>query len=281
MHTIINRESNGSKNPKILKSLEHFASERIRALSLYLAPHRTSKAGNTCAHASPGCAAACISDSQQQGFGRIFGGVFEARKRRTELFFADRRAFLQLYQSELLAECLTARRTGEAVYIRDNMGSDIDWTRLAEKYGIDLFGELGTHPHSDLLRKVVHYNYSKDLKRTLRPRPQNDYITFSRSETNNASCLKALDAGHSVAVVFSSGPEFYGSKRQYLTTLPPEARLPGSSQLFRVVDGDQHDFRHRDPAGPLIVGLRMKGDALQVAAALQSGFALRVEGGDQ
>lgn len=274
--TVITRETSDSKNPKILKSLAHFASENIRALSVYLAPHRTSGVGNTCNHASDGCRDACIADSRQQGHGRIFPGVFEARKRRTELYFADRKAFLELYLNELVSECLQAKRTGETVYIRDNMGSDIDWTRLCELYEVDLFGEFCTHPHADLLRKVSHYNYSKDLKRTLRTRPANDHITFSRSETNNAACLKVLDAGHNVAVVFSGGPEFYGSKKQYLTELPPEIRLPDSSQLWKVIDGDAHDFRHRDPAGPCIVGLRMKGDALQVKAALNSGFAIRV-----
>ena len=273
---VITRSSESERNPKIRKSLAHFATENIRALSVYLTPHRTSGAGNTCNHASDGCREACVSDARQQGYGRIFPGVFEARKRRTELYFADRKAFLELYVAELVSECLQAQRTGETVYIRDNMGSDIDWPRLCELYEVDLFGEFCTHPHSDLLRKVQHYNYSKDLKRTLRLRPANDHITFSRSETNNTSCLKALDAGHNVATVFSGGPEFYGSKRQYLTELPSEIRLPDSSQLFRVIDGDEHDFRHRDPSGPCIVGLRMKGDSLQVAAALNSGFAIRV-----
>jgi hypothetical protein len=271
---IITSAADTSQNPKIRKSLEHFPELAARVLSVYLTPSNTGGV-NLCPHASPGCVDACISDSQKQGFGRIFGTVFQSRWERTQRYRKDRKRFLQDMTEELRRQQRLASRRGETVFIRDNMGSDIDWHRLSEIHEIDYFGDLGVHPE---LARVIHYNYTKDLKRLLRRRPANDYLCFSRSETNHQQCLEALEAGHNVAVVFSQGPEFYGSQRQYLTVLPDSWKPEGAAQSYPVIDGDAHDFRHLDPSGPCIVGLRMKGDRLQVAAAIQSGFAVLTEG---
>lgn len=272
---IITNAKDTRQNPKIRKSLEHFPQLSARVLSVYLAPANTGGV-NVCGHSSPGCRDVCIGDSQKQGFGKIFGTVFQSRWERTQRFRADRKRFLEDMTGELLRQQWLASRFGETVMIRDNMGSDVDWARLSEIHAVDYYGDFGIFPE---LAKVQHYNYTKDLKRLLRRRPANDYLTFSRSETNHLQCLKALEAGHNVAVVFSQGPEYYGSQRQYLTTLPEVWKPEGTSQSYRVIDGDAHDFRHLDPDGPVIVGLRMKGDRLQVAAAIQSGFAVLTEGG--
>lgn len=272
--SIITSTKDTRKNPKIRKSLEFFPELSARVLSVYLTPAHTGGV-NLCPHSSPGCAAACVSDSRQQGFGRIFGTVFQARWERTQRFRADRKRFLEDMTEELRRQQRIASRFGETVMIRDNMGSDVDWHRLSEIHAVDYYGEFGIFPE---LSRVQHYNYTKDLRRLLRRRPANDYLTFSRSETNHRACLTALENGHNVAVVFSQGPEFYGSKRQYLTTLPETWKPEGTNQTFRVIDGDAHDFRHLDPDGPVIVGLRMKGDRLQVQAALASGFAVLTEG---
>lgn len=272
---IITNAKDTRQNPKIRKSLDFFPTLAARVLSVYLAPASTGGV-NVCGHSSTGCRDVCVSDSQRQGFGRIFGTVFQARWERTQRYKADRKRFLEDMTEELRRQQMLAQRFGETVFIRDNMGSDVDWHRLSEIHQVDYFGDFGIFPE---LSKVIHYNYTKDLKRLLRRRPANDYLTFSRSETNHRACLTALESGHNVAVVFSQGPEFYGSQRQYLTTLPDSWKPDGTSQRFPVIDGDAYDFRHLDPAGPLIVGLRMKGDRLQVQAALQSGFAVLTEGG--
>lgn len=271
---IITNAAETRQNPKIRKSLEFFPELSARVLSVYLTPASTGGV-NLCPHASSGCAAACISDSRTQGFGRIFGTVFQSRWERTQRFRQDRKRFLEDMTQELRRQQRLAQRFGQTVMIRDNMASDVDWHRLSEIHQVDYYGEFGVFPE---LSRVTHYNYTKDLKRLLRRRPANDYLTFSRSETNHRQCLHALEAGHNVAVVFSQGPEFYGTKRQYLTELPDSWKPQGTNQTFRVIDGDAHDFRHLDPQGPVIVGLRMKGDRLQVAAAIQSGFAVLTEG---
>lgn len=274
--SIIGSAADTAQNPKIRKSLEHFPGLTARVLSVYLTPSNTGGV-NLCPHASPGCASACVSDSRTQGYGRVFGTVFQSRLERTQRFRKDRKRFLEDMTEELRRQQMLASRRGETVFIRDNMGSDVDWHRLSEIHQVDYFGEFGVFPE---LAKVQHYNYTKDLRRLLRRRPENDYLTFSRSETNHWQCLHALEAGHNIAVVFSQGAEFYGTKKQYLTTLPDSWKPDGTNQTFRVIDGDAHDFRHLDPAGPVIVGLRMKGDRFQVAAAIQSGFAVLTERGN-
>ena len=273
--SIITGAKETRQNPKIRKSLEHFPQLAARPLSVYLTPANTGGV-NLCPHSSPGCVDACISDSKRQGFGRIFGTVFQSRWERTQRFRKDRKRFMEDMTQELLRQQRLAQRFGEIVTIRDNMGSDVDWHRLAEIHEVDYYGDFGVYPE---LARVQHYNYTKDLRRLLRRRPVNDYLTFSRSEANHRACLTALENGHNVAVVFSQGPEFYGSQRQYLTELPETWKPEGTAQTYRVIDGDLHDFRHLDPDGPCIVGLRMKGDRLQVQAAIQSGFAVLTEGG--
>jgi hypothetical protein len=66
----------------------------------------------------------------------------------------------------------------------------------------------------------------------------------------------ALNAGHNVAVVFSTKKGF---------------DLPSEYKGKKVIDGDKHDLRFLDPKG-VIVGLRAKGPARQD----ESGFVIHV-----
>jgi hypothetical protein len=81
--------------------------------------------------------------------------------------------------------------------------------------------------------------------------PPNYYLTFSRSELNEAECLQVLRAGGNVACVFETMPETW--------------------QGYRVIDGDNHDLRHLDPRG-VVVGLSPKGRKAKRDA---SGFVIR------
>lgn len=271
-------EETRSRNPKIAKSVAHFAELNLRVLSVYLTPARTGPV-NTCTHHTRSCEAICVSDSRHHGFGRLYGNVFNPRRDRTERFARDIGQFVSDFAQELRRATRLASRTGQQIIIRPNMGSDIDWPALATTYSIDLFGERGVFPE---LASIQHYGYTKDGRRVLRKRPPNDYLVFSRAETksNQAWALRCLAAGHNVAVVFGHERN-HGNHRQYLTELPDEFQPEGTRERYRVIDGDTHDFRHLDPRGPLIVGLRMKGDKAQVAAALKSGFAVRAEGGKE
>jgi hypothetical protein len=82
-------------------------------------------------------------------------------------------------------------------------------------------------------------DYTKNSARLYRALPSNYSLTLSYSGSNQADCLKALKAGHNVAVVFGDG-------------------LPSHWQGFPVINGDSHDLRHLDPKG-VVVGLSPKG----------------------
>jgi len=80
--------------------------------------------------------------------------------------------------------------------------------------------------------------------------PKNYSLTFSRSETNEADCIRVLEAGGNVAVVFRHKPDTWHG--------------------FPVIDGDAHDLRHLDPRG-VVVALSPKGPK---AKRDKSGFVL-------
>jgi hypothetical protein len=91
------------------------------------------------------------------------------------------------------------------------------------------------------LPAVQFMDYTKDIARVLDPgRPANYHLTFSRSEANEAECLRALETGHNVTVVFRAPP------------------FPATLWGYPVIDGDRDDLRFLDPA-PCIVGLKAKG----------------------
>jgi hypothetical protein len=256
-------------NPKIAHSVKYWREQGIdtRPNTLYLVPWKMSGA-NLCPDASPGCIAACVT-SPRKGFGRFFGAIEESRQRRAQRFIEDRERFLRQLAEELETEQLSAMKAGKIVTCRLNMASDIDWTTFSIAYGANLFGELGGSRNCS----IRFYDYTKRLSVLLRNRPLNYHLTFSRSENNHAKCLEAIDAGHNVAVVFSQGPEFSGSKKAYQQKLPETWTPPGYGKEIRVIDGDTHDFRCWDEPG-VIVGLRMKGTESEVRHALRTGFAV-------
>ena len=101
---------------------------------------------------------------------------------------------------------------------------------------------------------VLHYNYTKIKKRALKFSaglyPKNYHLTFSQNEQNQVDSLEVLKRGGNIAVVFRNElPEYYKG--------------------FKVVNGDQHDLRFKDPLN-VVVGLKAKGKA----KTDQSGFVV-------
>lgn len=258
------------QNPKIGKSTAHFRALGIetRPSALYLVPARMSGV-NVCSDSTVGCRAVCVTHPKK-GFGRIFSTITQSRLERSKRFTSDPRRFILEVAEELQREVRLAARAGAQALCRLNMASDIDWPNLAIFHGIDLFGELGIMPE---LANVHHYNYTKSFRQLCSKRPRNYHLTFSRSETNSAKCVEALESGHSVAVVFCENPENYGTRKSYQTRLPETWKLEGMVRGVPVIDGDAHDFRCFDEPG-VIVGLRMKGTESEVRHALRTGFAV-------
>jgi len=214
---------------------------------MYFLPHDQSVehgGKNVCPFASPGCASACLVNS---GRGR-FDNVKIGRLKKTLRFFEDRPKFLDDLRKDIKALIRKAERAEMTPCVRLNGTSDLPW----HKYGIiDEFPELQFYDYTKSPFVAMDFAMGK--------LPPNYHITFSRSETNHDDCLKVLEAGGNVSVVFD---------------LKKKEDLPKKWRNFRVVDADKHDLRFLDGKG-VIAGLRIKGDKAMQADARESGFSLK------
>ena len=235
-----------------LKTLKGLAFDVLSGI-LYLAPHKAARAKhngklvNVCPSATPGCIAACLYRS---GAALIYPDrVLGARIRKTKAFVDNPDAFM----SDLVLDVSKIERTGIkrnlAPAIRLNGTSDIRW----EKVSAIRDGE----PFKNIMEAFPEIHFYDYTKRTDRKRlPANYTLTFSRSGDNDRYCLKMLDSGRNVAVVF------YTAR----ATDP----LPETWRGFEVIDGDLQDARFNDPQG-VVVGLRPKAKA----RSDKTGFVIR------
>jgi hypothetical protein len=119
---------------------------------------------------------------------------------------------------------------------------------------------------------VEFYDYTKITKRALKfakgEMPSNYHLTFSKTESNDADCIKVLEAGGNVAIVCS-----LVVYKQAVSC----GRLPYPYDTPKAIDGDAHDFRPIDPdmrgnvTGGVVIALKAKGDAKKD----QSGFVVQ------
>ena len=217
-------------NPKAVKAKGYGYLNAIH----YMAPHTLSGV-NLCPHASAGCIALCLGE--HSGKAVMFSSVLKSRIAKAQWFMKDRKAYIAELRKAIRAAQRKAKREDLGLCVRLNGATDIAWERS---------GLMQEFPG------VQFVDYTKNVKRALAPRPANYHLTFSRSESNEADCLRVLEAGGTVAVVFSG--------------LRPQTYLG-----FPVVDGDAHDLRHLDPAGS-IIALSPKG---RPAKSDRSGFVVR------
>ena len=224
---------------KLLNSGNHktIKGEKIgwRTYGLHLAPH-TLAGRNVCAHASAGCAAACLNTA---GRG-IMHSVQEARIKKTKWFFEDRLAFTLQLIKEIKSRKKSAIKNNLTPCFRLNLTSDLPWENLSVMLPFPF---------------LQFYDYTKDKKRMLRylngELPPNYYLTYSRSEeTRDEEIHDLCDKGGNVAIVFRD-------------------HLPSEWQGIKVVDGDINDLRFLDGYSK-IVGLRAKG----LAKKDETGFVL-------
>ena len=193
---------------------------------LHLAPYKLS-GKNVCPKASKECIAFCLNTS---GRGQM-NSVQQARINKTNLFWKDRKKFLEQLSQEIGQLKKRARSQGFKFAVRLNGTSDLAWHRFSSLM----------QDHQD----VIFYDYTKVFNH-LDHNQKNYKITFSASGSNNTECMAALAAGHNVAYVFKD-------------------KLPKKFQGKRVIDGDKHDLRFLDPCG-VVVGLLAKGSAKKAAA---------------
>ncbi len=210
-------------------------------VGLTLSPANESGGWNTCAFASTGCKALCLKSA-----GRLQGHLAaEARVRRTRYFYTDRARFMANMAKRLQNAMKRARASGRKLAARFNVLSDLDWATIA--------------PHMFGLVDQV-YDYTKDAARYRRflagKLPSNYHLTFSRSESNEATCLEFLSLGGTVTVVVRDE----ATKAGYMAT---------GYRGFPCLDGDVSDNRWMDPAGHVVL-LRAKGKARKAT----SGFVV-------
>jgi hypothetical protein len=216
-------------NPKTLKGVAKGYATAI----LHLAPADLS-GYCVCPFATAGCKAACLNKAGRSGIPLPFGKrnpVQKCRIERTRLFFKDREKFLARLKNSIKFFVLSSRKKGLIPCVRLNGTSDLPW----ENWGI-----IQAFPD------VQHYDYCKSPARMQAyldgKLPSNYHLTFSRSECNEADCMRLAAQGANIAVVFDT-------KRG--------KPLPKKFYGVRVVDGYQHDLRFLDESG-VVIGLRFK-----------------------
>jgi len=202
---------------------------------LYLAPY-TLSGRNVCPHASPRCIEDCLNLS---GMG-IFDNVQQARIRKTQLFHASPKAFVEGLDGDITRARRKAERARMRLAVRLNGTSDLPWENLG-----------GEAKRSIIIRHpdLTFYDYTKNPHRMAAfldgKMPENYRLTFSRSEKNEDIADGFIKRGGNVAVVFST---------------KKKDALPDTYLGAPVIDGDTHDLRFLDPRG-VVVGLRAKGKA--------------------
>ena len=248
----------GDTNTKLRKNGPEYLT-----LGLSLSPHKSSGIGNVCPNASPGCIASCLD---HQGLGSVFESIHRARKLRTELFYSHRKWFLGKLRDEIGNKLKIAQKTGKTLAIRLNVFSDIKWEYICPRLFDDFPG-------------VEFYDHSKSPTRYGLVKP-NYWVTFSRSEDNEADCVRILREGGNVAVVFAD------LKRPFVGNQAGKQRMPASWKGFRVIDGNTSDLRFEDERAftyiprvfrrGFVVGLKLKSHShAEREAAIASGFAVK------
>jgi len=246
------------KNPKVAKN----GKVGVLTSPLHLAPHNLS-GFQVCAQASAGCAAACLHTAGNPAY---MAKKDTSRKAKTVAYFKERDAFMAVLFFEIAALERKARKEGMDCGVRLNATSDLPWEkRKVNVDGTDVF-------LLDYFPEVQFYDYTKITKRALafaaNKMPENYHLTFSKTEANDADCIKVLEAGGNVAMVCSL-PVYKVSK--------VAGNLPYPYHTPDAIDGDAHDYRPVDGdrrgsiRGGLIVALKAKGYAKHDT----SGFVLR------
>jgi hypothetical protein len=211
--------------PYVLKTLLSAANHEqekgagYRSVGLTLTPRATGRAGrNLCPFATKGCARSCFADFDRLAWPQ----VKRAAVARTLLLARQPDLFRGMLKRDIARELAHAGPL--PLVVRLNVVSDVAWEREFP----ELFAEFPA---------IQFMDYTKNISRVLDPNlPSNYYLTFSRSETNEADCRRALAAGQNVTVVFRKPP------------------FPETFWGYPVIDGDRSDLRFLDNS-PSIVAL--------------------------
>ena len=210
---------------------------------LHLAPFNLS-GKNVCAHASAGCAAACLNTA---GRGAM-SNVQQSRIAKTQKFFANKNVFTWQLAKEIGNAIKLANKKGMKACFRLNLTSDLPWENIKIESNGEKLSLLEMYP------EVRFYDYTKSFPRMQAylkgEMPKNYHLTFSRSECNDKLVDIVLELGGNVAAVFRN-------------------EFPKSWKSREVINGDETDLRFLDGKNK-IVGLLEKG----LAKKDETGFVI-------
>lgn len=230
----------GASNVKLAKAPKAF-----RLSGLFLAPHDLAGHGTVCPAASRHCIKLCLHKS---GMARVHPVVTQGRIRRTELLHDNPEEFKRQHHAELASELRCAERDGQKAAHRCNGTSDLDWTET-----IKAFPDIQFYDYTKVTERMFQY-----LNGQL---PKNYWLTFSRSEVNEAIALRVLRRGGNIAVVVDTKVQVKFNRQ--------------------VINGDIHDLRFLDGRykhGKIVV-LKAKGEAKGQGS--NKGFVLDQAGWDR
>ncbi|TWT66925.1 hypothetical protein Pla123a_43540 [Posidoniimonas polymericola] len=220
---------------------------------LALAPHGLS-GHQVCPASTVGCRAACNLWFSGQ---RVVPAARQRAIRDTQWLAEDRRGFLAQLHHDIAQHARRADRALLRPMVRLNVGSDLDWREVIERWP-----------------EVQFYDYTKVLSRFRAyldgKLPPNYALTFSASERSHPATLASfLRRGGNVAAVFAV--DYYPACGR-IGPLPRSVRYWGAE--WPVIDADKHDIRLPSVDGRGVVcGLRLKGTNAAKARGRATGFA--------
>jgi len=200
--------------------------------SLYLAPANMS-GYEVCPGRTAECTALCLNQSGKNLGGMRDEMINKSRIKKTRFFFEDRQFFMEWMCAEIVLAKIKADRLGYTFNIRLNNTSDIS----PESFRMTVNGVEKNI--LELFNTIQFYDYTKVPTRyKLVEKYPNYNLTFSYTGLNKDECLRMIDRGINVAVVFKN-------------------KLPETFWGLDVIDGDLNDMRYIDKKG-VIVGLKYK-----------------------
>lgn len=211
---------------------KHIKSKKYRELtySLYLAPARLS-GYEVCPMRTEECTSLCLNTS---GNALMYTDlIVGSRIKKTKLFFEHREFFVNWMINEIKLAKLKSKKYGYKFSVRLNNTSDIS----PESFYTTINGKKKNI--LQIFPKTKFYDYTKVPNRIeLLEKYSNYDLTFSYSGYNLNDCVRMLENGVRVAVVFKN-------------------KLPDTFWGRKVIDGDMYDMRYKDPKN-VIVGLKYK-----------------------
>jgi hypothetical protein len=180
-----------------------------------------------------GCFGPCLNTAGRGAF----NSTQNARKKKTEFFYNNQRAFMLSMCADVWSLARKAAAIGLTPLVRPNGTSDIPYENILID-GRTIF---------QIFPEITFYDYTKHPARNLTGKTAGNYdLTYSFSAmTPKPISIKGLinPANKRAAVVFQK-----------------QADIPESFRGWPVVDGDDTDVRHIEPAR-VVVALYAKGKA--------------------